>query len=113
MLEAAGAERERAVARADSAAPSARGSAGQGCRERGGSRPSETQLLLIFHLLFTNEIRYSKGFLSFFPPYTKLIAHFFRVKSTYFPFRIQQEIRKLNAFLFFLVLLRNVFTVLP
>jgi len=46
-----------AVARADSAAPSARGSAGQGCRERGGSRPSETQLLLIFHLLFTNEIR--------------------------------------------------------
>lgn len=36
------------------------------------------------------------SFLLFFP--LKSTVHFFRVKSTYFPFHIQQEIRKLNAF---------------
>lgn len=35
------------------------------------------------------------SYLLFFP--LKSTVHFFRVKSTYFPFHIQQEIRKLNA----------------
>lgn len=43
-----------------------------------------------------------KGFFLsyFFFFFLELTVHFFRVKSTYFPFHIQQEIRKLNGFCF-------------